>query len=109
MKKCKRLSALLLCLLTVLTPVLPAGASEIPYLPDVTEEMTDYGFWADLQKDADNVILTPDEIIAYNQDIIDASGTMVMDLKDYPDTFDGIARNEAIKKSSTADAEYYYP
>ena len=104
----KRISALALCLLTVLTQTLPALAAGIQYLPDVTEEMTDYRFWADLQEDADEIILTPEEIELFNRDTIDASGTKVMDIKGYADTFDGVARNNALQTSSTAEAQYYF-
>ena len=70
--------------------------------------MSDAAYWADLRDDARDVILTPEEIEAFNQDTYIASGTMVMDLTSAKETFDGKARNEAVTKSSTADAEYYF-
>ena len=39
--KSKRVAALMLCKITVLTLVLPAAAAEVRYMPDVTKEMTD--------------------------------------------------------------------
>lgn len=107
MHKFKQLLALLLSLTTVLALAIPASAEEVQYLPDVTEEMTDHAFWANLQKDADEIILTPDEITAYNQSIMKASGTMVTDLKGSANTFDGVLCNEQINASATSDAEYY--
>ena len=106
--KSKRVAALMLCMITVLTLALPVSAAEIKYMPDVTTEMADYRFWADLQGDSDEIIMTPEEIKAFNQDTIDASGTMVMDLKSYVGTFDGIARYQQAQNSAKADAEYYY-
>ena len=104
----KLATAFMLSVMMLLSVMQPAFAAHTLYLPNVTEEMTNYQFWAELQEDSDEVILTLGEIAAYNQDIIDASGTMVMDIKGYADTFDGTARNEALKKSATADAEYYF-
>ena len=105
---CKRITALLLCVITALTLALPAAAAEIRYMPDVTAEMSQASYWADLYEDADEIILTPEEIQAFNEDTYIASGTMVMDLRTIQPTFDGKARNEAIRKSATADAEYYF-
>lgn len=53
------------------------------------------------------MILTQEEIAAFNQDIADTTGTMVIDLKNAGESFDGIAKNQAIQTSATADAEYY--
>ena len=104
----KRISALALCLATALTLVLPAAAAEIEYMPDVTAEMSHASYWAQLQEGTDEIILTPEEIKAFNEDTYLASGTNVMDLRTVKDTFDGKARNEAIRNSATADAEYYF-
>ena len=106
--KSKRIAALVLCMITMLPLVLSAAAAEIKYMPDVTAEMAHASYWARLQKGADEIILTPEEIKAFNEDTYIASGTNVMDLRTVKDTFDGKARNEAIKKSATADAEYYF-
>ena len=106
--KLKRITALMLCLITALTLALPAAAAEIKYMPDVTAEMSHASYWAKLYDNADEVILNSEEINAFNEDTYIASGTMVMDLRTIGDTFDGVARNEAIKKSATADAEYYF-
>ena len=104
----KRIAALLLCMLTVLTLTLPAAAAGVKYMPDVTADMSQASYWANLYENADEIILTPEEIKAFNEDTYIASGTMVMDLRTIKDTFDGKARNEAIERSATADAEYYF-
>jgi DNA polymerase-1 len=77
-------------------------------MPDVTADMSHASHWANLYDNAEDIILTPEEIKAFNEDSYVASGTMVMDLRTIKDTFDGKARNEAIKSSATADAEYYF-
>ena len=106
--KLKRIAALVLCMSTVLTLVLPAAAAEIKYLPDVTADMSQASYWANLYDNADEIILNPEEIKAFNEDTYAASGTMVMDLRTIKETFDGNARNRAIRSSATADAEYYF-
>ena len=103
----KQISALLALVLS-LSLVQPALAAGVTYMPGVTADMSDAAYWADLRDDARDVILTPEEIEAFNQDTYIASGTMVMDLTSAKETFDGKARNEAVTKSSTADAEYYF-
>ena len=103
----KYVSVLLICAL-LFSIAQPAFASGITYMPDVTAEMTEASYWANLNDDADAVILTPAEIKALNRDSALAEGTMIMDLKAAPETYDGIARNKAIRSSATADAEYYF-
>lgn len=73
--------ALTLCLITILTQVQPVAAAEIKYMPDVTAEMCHASYWTAFYEDADEIILTPEEIKAFNQDTYAASGTMVMDLR----------------------------
>lgn len=106
--KSKRIAALALCMITVLILALPAAATGVKYMPDVTADMSQASYWANLYDNADEIILTPEEIKAFNEDTYIASGTMVMDLRTIKDTFDGKARNEAVKSSATADAEYYF-
>lgn len=101
----KNMVCLLLVLLTALTSV---AAAEVRYMPDVTAEMSGAAYWSALREDADEIILIPDEIKAFNQDTVEASGTMVMDLKNAAERYDGRARNEAVRNSSKADAEYYF-
>ena len=103
----KRLTALALALSTMLAWVMPATAVGVTYMPDVTAEMCHASYWTQRQENADQVILTPEEIKAFNADTHLASGTMVMDLRTVKDTFDGVARNESIQTSATADAKYY--
>ena len=109
MKYChKRLAPLLLTLALSLSLVPAVSAQGVTYMPGVTAEMSGADYWAALYDDAQEVILAPEEIEAFNADTRIASGTMVMDLRTADETFDGKARNEMIRSSSTADAEYYF-
>ena len=45
--KSKRIAALLLCMITVLTLTLPAAAAGVKYMPDVTADMSQASYWAD--------------------------------------------------------------
>ena len=76
-------------------------------MPDVTAEMASVDYWMALSDDADEVILTPEEIKTLNENSALASGTMIMDLRTAAETYDGIAKNEAVRNSATADAQYY--
>ena len=108
MHKSKKLLCLTMALVIMASLTQPALAAGVSYMPDVTAEMSDASYWANLSENAQEVILTPEEIEAYNRDTELASGTMVMDLKSAGETFDGKARNEAIRTSATADAQYYF-
>ena len=107
-KRTKKRIGILLTLLLLFSAAQPAMAAGVTYMPDVTAEMSSASCWADLHEDADKVILTQDEINALNQNTALASGTMIIDLKNAAETFDGIARNEAVRASAAADAKYYY-
>ena len=78
-------------------------ASGISYLPDVTAEMSEPSYWTE----NDDLLMTYKEIEELNSLTISAKGTNMYDLKNQPETTDGIALNERIKKSSLADATYY--
>ena len=78
-------------------------ASGAYYLPDVTSEMSDFSYWAD----ETDVLMSLDEIEKQNEETISAKGTNMHDLKNQPEVVDGVSLNEAIKKSSQADAQYY--
>ena len=79
------------------------SASGVHYLPDVTREMSAPSYWTQ-----ENELLMPyEDIEALNEKTISASGTNMYDLENMPEIVDGIALNESLIKSSTADAEYY--
>ena len=85
-----------------------ASAAGVTRMPGVTPEMSDADYWADRQPGADEVILTPEEIRAFNLDSAEREGTMVMDLRTAGETYDGPAYNENLERSATADGEYYF-
>lgn len=78
-------------------------ASGISYLPDVTEKMSEPSYWTE----NDDLLMTYKEIEELNALTISSKGTNMYDLKNQPETTDGIALNERIKNSSLADASYY--
>ena len=73
------------------------------YLPDVTSEMSYPSYWT-AEHDP---LMTYEEIEKLNEETVSAKGTNMFDLKNQPEVIDGIALNEAILKSSQADAQYY--
>ena len=93
----------IITLLLILCTAVNCLASGVYYLPDVTSEMSSPSFWA-VETD---VLMSYDEIDKLNKETIAAKGTNMYDLKNQPDVVDGISLNEAILKSSQADAQYY--
>ena len=73
------------------------------YLPDVTGEMSSPSYWTE----ETDVLMSYDEIDKLNKETVAAKGTNMYDLKNQPEVVDGISLNEAILKSSQADAQYY--
>ena len=71
-------------------------ASGISYLPDVRAEMSKSSYWTE----NDALIMTYEEIEELNSLTISTKGTYMCDLKNQPETTDGIALNEGINKSS---------
>ncbi|MBR2490866.1 MAG: SH3 domain-containing protein [Ruminiclostridium sp.] len=102
MKKTKILAGLLAAVMAISIP-LTAGAARVPYLPDVTEAMSDPAYWCTDER----VLMTWDEIQGLNDLTIAADGTGMYDLKNQAETVDGVNLNKMVKSSSQADAAYY--
>ena len=102
MNKTKAVSTFLAVLL-ILSATVNCLASGIAYLPDVTAEMSSPSYWTD----ETDLLMTYEDIEKLNEDTISEKGTNMYDLKNQPETVDGVALNEAIFKSSQADAKYY--
>ena len=98
----KAISATLAALLLAQT-VAVAAATQVHYFPDVTADMANASFWSQ----STELLMTAEEIAKSNEGNVIASGTNVFDLRDNAPTVDGIALNEALKKSAQADAAYY--
>ena len=89
--------------LMILSTTVNCFASGSYYLPDVTSEMSYPSYWTD----ENDLLMTYEEIEKLNEETVSAKGTNMFDLKNQPEVIDGIALNEAILKSSQADAQYY--
>ena len=89
--------------LLVLCMAVNCLAAGVYYLPDVTSEMSMPSYWSE----ETDVLLSYHQIDQLNKEIVSAKGTYMYDLRNQPDVIDGIALNEAIEKSSQADAQYY--
>ena len=102
MNKIKVISRCIAALIALSTPVncLAAG---VYYLPDVTSEMSSPSFWTD----ETDILMSYDEIEKLNAEAISTKGTNMYDLKNQPETVNGVALNEALIKSGNADATYY--
>ncbi|MBQ2270465.1 MAG: SH3 domain-containing protein [Firmicutes bacterium] len=99
----KKLIGLSLCITMLVGSVSQAFGAAIQYLPGVTAEMSQAAYWSE----DETVLMSWDEIKAQNALTISASGTNMYDLKNQPETVDGEALNEALRKSAQADADYY--
>lgn len=99
--KNKRVVCNMLAVILGIGAVTNAGAAL--YLPDVTKEMSSSQYWVC----EDDVLMTFEEIEKLNDLTISQKDTNMYDLKNQPETVDGIALNEALLKSSKADADYY--
>ena len=97
----KRIS--IITILLILITTVNCLASGVYYLPDVTSEMSSPSYWTE----GTDVLMSYDEIDKLNKETISTKGTNMYDLKNQPDVVDGISLNEAVKKSSQADAQYY--
>ena len=100
---------ILLCIVITLAAPVSAWADARPvgYMPGVTEEMTDPAFWSGLAEDPDAVLATAEDIARINAAAEAAEGINRTNLKNLPETFDGIARNQAQEKVSADDTKYY--
>ena len=103
-RKARLFPSLLLCLCLLLSLGTAAFSA---YMPDVTAEMSRPSYWSDRQPDPSALLMTPEEIEAQNAANIAAPGTNMFDLKNAPETIDGVAQREALQRSGKADADYY--
>ena len=101
MNKMKKISVIVFLL--ILSTTVNCFALGSYYLPDVTSEMSSPSYWTD----ENELLMTYDEIEKLNEETVSTKGTNMFDLKNQPEVIDGVALNEAILKSSQADAAYY--
>lgn len=100
----KKFTAALAAFLLLLQTVLPVSAVE--YFPNVTAEMERPAYWSERQEDASAILAAPEEIARLNQEILAVEGTNLVDLKSLPETFDGIAENEAALQEARDNKEW---
>lgn len=98
----KRLTAFVCSVLLALSTALEASAA-VSYLPFVTKEMSNAAYWT---SDGE-ILMTYEEIEKQNSLNVSAKGTYMNDLKNQPETVDGVALNERLFASAKADVEYY--
>ena len=98
-----KITGIITIILLALSTSVNSFASGVHYLPDVTSEMSSPSYWAD----ETDILMSYDEIENLNNKTVSAKGTNMYDLKAQPEVVDGISLNEAILKSSEADAAYY--
>lgn len=84
-----------------------AAAAEVGYLPGVTKEMTTPAYWTELMEEPDKLLATAQEIARINAAALATEGSNMHDLKNLDETFDGVARSEALQKGAASDADYY--
>ena len=101
--KIKRLLSLFIASLLIITTTINCFASSVHYLPDVNSEMSSFSYWTD----ESDILMTYEEAVKLNKETISANGTNMYDLVNYAEMVDGIALNEAVKKSSQADVNYF--
>ena len=104
MKRTRKWLVLSLCLCTIASMCVTSYGA---YLPGVIPEMSRPDYWSAMQEDPGETLMTMEEITAQNCRNTAADGTNMFDLKNQPETIDGIAQREALLKSGQSDADYY--
>ena len=94
-------AAVILCL-----PLSAPAASPVGYMPGVTEEMAEPAFWSGLAGDPDALLATPEDIARFNAAALATEGSGMHDLRNLPETYNGLTRREALMKGAQDDANY---
>ncbi len=97
----------ILLILVMVFALLPARSEAVGYLPGVTAEMTDPAYWTALMDAPDALLATAEDIAGINAAALVTAGANMHDLRNLPETFDGLARCESLQKGAAADAAYY--
>ena len=95
-------SFLLACcfLIPVPAPVSAQTAREVGYMPGVTEEMTEPAYWSGLAEYPNALLASPEEIAQINEEAVATEGSNRRDMRKLRETYNGIERNEALKKAA---------
>ena len=93
--------------ISLFAPLSALAAREVGYMPGVTEEMTDPAFWSAFSEDPDALLATPEQIAMLNEAAVATEGTARIDMRNLKETYNGIERQESLKKSAAEDVKYY--
>ena len=104
MKTVKRLAALLVSFAMLLGMGSAEAVASVALLPDVSEEMTDPAFWTREQDDADMALISPEEIRALNQKIVETPACFMTDMRAGPEETDAAVLRRRIWASAFDDA-----
>ena len=107
LNRLNRTAALLCAAVLLLMPLSATAAREVGYMPGVTEEMTDPAFWSGRAEDPGALLATPEEIARIHEAALTTEGSNMHDLKNLPETYDGVARNELLTEAAAEDVKYY--
>ncbi len=86
-------------LLSLWTVSASAAEQNVQYPYGVTQEMCQADYWIGKAKNPDSVMMTPQEIDAYNALAADTKGTFVVDLEKVPVTYDASALRDALAQN----------
>lgn len=109
-KRAGRTTAFLLAscfLVPIPASVSAQTAREVGYMPGVTEEMTDPAYWSGLAEYPNALLASPEEIAQINEEAVATEGSNRRDMRNLRETYNGIERNEALKKAAAEDVKYY--
>ncbi len=99
----KKIRLFLVCVFVLISLSIGTLASNVHYLPGVTKEMTFPEYWSDDKA----LLMTFEEITEQNKKTIADKSTYMYDLENFAEEVDGVALNEALITSTTADVKYY--
>ena len=107
--KRKRAGLTLLAFCMAVSLVLPVLAQAAPaaYLPGVTGEMTDPGFWSSRAAEPDKLLADAGVIAEINAAVLAEKGANMNDLRNQPETVNAKTLAQALKASAESNAEYY--
>ena len=102
----KKIIAFLLSATMIFSGAITASAS-ITYMPDVTAQMAKATYWSAKEKDASTVLAKENAIKATNAASLTAEGTNMYDLKNQPETVDGVALSDSLVNAVKAETDSF--
>jgi len=106
--KTRKTVSVLLIAVIVCSLACTASAAAVTTMSDVSEEMSTAAYWiAQAGADADALLMTADEIAAYNQLAVDASGTNVFDLETIREVTNADSTRQSLAKLDVPTRDLY--